>query len=295
MTMIGKFENQRSAVSILFGLAIILFLPSACSSASPLNPDPSPVNNEIIPFFTPSFTKSSIPIYTTPVTSTPDPILVPFLEICSPLQDISLSELPEILKNPYQTPHPGQDDGHHGVDFAYYSRNEHKEMSGLGIYSVLSGHVSGIINNRPPYGNAIIIETDLENYQSSNIFINQLPTPQPVLTPDSRLFCPPGSVDFRVDSSERSLYLLYAHLLDPPILKIGDPIHCGDLIGFVGNSGFSGNPHLHLETRLGPPGITFDSMGHYSNEINDFEMANYCLWRVSGIFQSFDPMNILSP
>jgi murein DD-endopeptidase MepM/ murein hydrolase activator NlpD len=61
----------------------------------------------------------------------------------------------------------------------------------------------------------------------------------------------------------------------------------------VGTSGNSVNPHLHLETRLGPAGFTFASLAHYDTSATQDEMRQYCLWRLSGAFQPFDPMLLL--
>ncbi len=85
-------------------------------------------------------------------------------QICSPLEGITISELtqPDLLKNLFQPPRQGMDDGHHGVDFAYWSRGERKTMLGLPVLSAMTGRISGIIKNREPYGNAIIIETPLD-------------------------------------------------------------------------------------------------------------------------------------
>jgi hypothetical protein len=108
-----------------------------------------------------------------------EPTVSPALEICSPLEDISLAELPQpdLLKNPFQPPRPGMDDGHHGVDFAYWSRGERKTMLGLPVLSVLAGQVAGIILNRQPYGYAIIIETPLDGFPAAGPVNVNLPTP----------------------------------------------------------------------------------------------------------------------
>ena len=67
---------------------------------------------------------------------------------------------------------------------------------------------------------------------------------------------------------------------------------CGQAIGSVGMSGNALNPHLHLEVRVGPAGIRLESMAHYDTSATAQEMANYCRWRVSGLFQLVDPMQL---
>jgi murein DD-endopeptidase MepM/ murein hydrolase activator NlpD len=87
--------------------------------------------------------------------------------------------------------------------------------------------------------------------------------------------------------------VLYGHLKTPTTLKIGDRVACGQTVGAVGNTGLSGNAHLHLEMRVGPSGATFSSMGYYDPRASQEEFDNYCTWRVSQLFQLLDPMTLL--
>lgn len=61
----------------------------------------------------------------------------------------------------------------------------------------------------------------------------------------------------------------YLHLLEPPLVEVGQRVAQGDRIGLVGSTGNSGAPHLHYEQRQGwqkvetyfdgsPSGITHD-------------------------------------
>lgn len=213
--------------------------------------------------------------------------------ICSPLEGITLSELsdPNLLKTLFQAPRPGQDDGHHGVDFAYWSRGERTTMVGHPVLSVLDGKVAAVINNRPPYGNAVIIETLLERLPPG--WLEAIPTPAPTVQPPGNVYCPADPYT-SASSTGRSLYLLYAHLNQLPNLSPGQPVGCGQEIGEVGTTGKSVNPHLHLETRSGPAGAAFSVMAHYDNAASEEEMRNYCAWRISGLFQMMDPMQLLS-
>ena len=270
-----------------------------------LNPTPAPSGTPTQTLLVaPTVTASLSPTATSTSTATP----VAF-QVCSPLQDITLNELSSIVTTPFKAPTVGRDDGHHGVDFAYYHRGSHTEMLGLPVYSVLPGKVIAVVNDRPPYGNAIIIETPLTNLPAD--FLESLglqfqPTPAVL---DGRLTCPtpaapPAWLPTQSESNPSngsnpstptlpdhySLYILYAHFKDPPTLAVGDEVTCGEAIGAVGNTGNSGNPHLHLETRFGPSGATFTGISHYNNLATAEEMSNYCTWRISGVFQLFDPM-----
>jgi murein DD-endopeptidase MepM/ murein hydrolase activator NlpD len=181
------------------------------------------------------------------------------------------------------------DDGHHGIDLAYWSRGDRKTMLGHPVQSVLTGRVAGQVLNLDPYGYALIIETPLEDLPASWMETTALPTPAPTIQPAANLYCPTGG-ELRAASSGRSLYLLYAHMNQPPLVRIQDSVQCGQQIGEVGTTGKSVNLHLHLETRIGPSGVTFPDMAHYENDATQTEMQSYCAWRVSGLFQMFDPV-----
>lgn len=189
-----------------------------------------------------------------------------------------------------------------GIDLAYWSRGERKTMLGHPILSVLDGQVAAALPLRQPYGYAVIVETHLTSLPAGWLDVAVVPTPAPTVQPAANLYCPPGSeVDALAAAAgsarfpqDYSLYLLYAHLDQPPAVELGQSVACGQVIGAAGTTGNSVNIHLHLETRLGPSGATFTSMDHYDNAATNLEMSNYCAWRVSGLFQLFDPLKLLS-
>jgi len=242
---------------------------------------------------TPAVTATQTPMPTeTPIPPTPTPDYID--EICSPLEGEPLSGLAEILTQPFKTPRPGNDDGHQGVDFAFYRRNDVIGIEGLPVLAAMEGEVITVLNDRYPYGNAIIIETPLENIDPILLAQILIPLVQPTVSPDPRVNCPSGELTFSLSETERSLYILYSHLKDLPSLKVGDFVSCGQNIGAVGNTGYSSNPHLHFETRVGPSGARFESMAYYTVQSTQAERYNYCIWRVSNQFQLFDPMSLLS-
>jgi murein DD-endopeptidase MepM/ murein hydrolase activator NlpD len=248
------------------------------------------------PTFLPTPLPSSTPSPQPTVTQTPERPLTPtpLISICSPLEGVALSEIPSIVSNLYLAPRPGEDDGHHGVDLAYYSFGDRKAMLGSQIYAVLGGKVAGVTLDRPPYGNLIIIETPLDQIPGSWVRTLQLPTPAPTIASSPRLSCPVVDRQPTLSRESQSLYLLYAHMNKTPLLKTGDLVKCGQQIGEVGTTGASVNPHLHLETRIGPSGTVFSSMAHYETRATNQEMASYCLWRISGWFQPSNPMQLLN-
>lgn len=237
--------------------------------------------------FTPSPSATNIP--TSTITPTPGTVL------CSPLEGISLAELPTLMTgDTFRPPLPGRDDGHHGIDFAFYRHGTLTTMLGLPIQAIMMGKVAAVITNLKPYGNAIIIETSLDTIPAGWADTIKLPTPAPTVIPDPRLTCPKPQPEPWMTAGRRALYHLYAHMNKPSPLKVGDTVACGQVIGEVGTSGSSVNLHLHLETRLGPASTTFTSLGHYDTLTTEEERSNYCTWRVSGWFQMFDPMLLLS-
>lgn len=267
-------------------------IASGCAAATS-TPRPSPT-----PTLPPTSTAtiSPSPSLTPSATGTSTFTPTPVPQVCSPLAGIGLDELPSLMTgDKFNPPAPGQDSGHHGVDFAFYRHGSLTTMLGLPVQSILPGRVAAVIDNRKPYGNAIIIETPLEDlpFQSSST-IKEMPA-APTVQSDPRLTCPKPQEEPWLNSQKRSLYTLYAHFNKPPPVKAGETVSCGQTIGEVGTTGNSVNPHVHLETRLGPSGASFSSLGHYDTRLSDEERSNYCTWRVSGWFQMFDPIKLLLP
>lgn len=295
---------------IRLGWAGLILLLASCTPAS-AGAKPAPtftqsrqVSSTVHPIFTPAPDQTQAYNTGDLVSETPAPTFLatasvtqthvaPELSLCSPLEGIPIEELlqPDLLKNLFQPPRPGMDDGHHGIDFAYWSRGDRKTMLGLPVFSVLQGRVAGIVHHRQPYGYAVVIETPLEDLPPGWVELIQVPTPGPTVQPAPNLYCPPGT-DFIQENPGRSLYLLYAHLNQLPLVTLNQPVECGQQIGEVGTTGKSVNPHLHLETRVGPAGVTFPEMAHYENGATELEMQTYCTWRVSGLFQMFDPAGL---
>lgn len=237
----------------------------------------------------------TLPPTETPIPPTPTPDYID--EICSPLQDVALDELSTILTQPYKTPQPAKDDGHHGADFAFFRFKDYVGIEGLPILAAMEGEVVTVLYDRPPYGYTVIIETPLDEISPDLLAAMQLPEEVPTVEPAPNVNCPPsGELTFTLSEEKRSLYILYAHMQDIPPVQVGDYVTCGQVIGAVGNTGkgFSTNPHLHFETRVGPSGARFESMAYYTVQSTEAERYNYCIWRVINLFQLFDPMTILS-
>ncbi len=234
-------------------------------------------------------TTSTLAASDTPLPFTATPTDMPF-QVCSPLEEETFDSLLLIISKPLDIPAFGQDTGHHGVDFAYFKRGDRESIEGIEIYAVLAGKVVLTLDDRYPYGYAILIETplsDLPELLQERLMANYQTVPE---DPGYRLHCP--EVTPPALSGEYSVYHLYAHMEERPNFSRGDSIESGELLGTVGNTGWSSNPHLHLETRLGPSGASFQTMAHYQNDCTTEQMANYCLWRMSGYYQLFDPYMI---
>jgi murein DD-endopeptidase MepM/ murein hydrolase activator NlpD len=217
---------------------------------------------------------------------TPTETPIPFM-VCSPLEEETFETLPQILQVPLNIPKIGKDDGHHGLDFAYYQRGDRGSIQGIEIYAILSGQTVLTLEDVNPYGYTILIETPLQNLPDS-LQETLLRTYQPI--PENVVYqgvCPKFSPPEH--TGEMSLYHLYAHLEAPAPFQPGNPIACGERLGTVGNTGNSSNPHLHLETRLGPSGADISTMAFYEPTYSEEQRANYCLWRMSGHYQLFDP------
>jgi len=238
--------------------------PSGTASPVPVwTASPSPSSPAATPSPTPEH-----PAASPSPTETPAPKWIQ--QLCSPLAEQALAEIPEIVSDPYNPPPPGRDERHHGVDFAYYRRKDRITNEGEIVQAILPGRAAAVVKNQLPYGNMVILETEG----------SRLP---PVLRAD--LGIRPGE----------SLYHLYAHFGAAPLVVFGDEIACGQPLGAVGASGYNiVNPHLHLETRIGPAGMSFPAgLGFYTTAASDDERENYLLWRTSGVFRHFDPMRLI--
>lgn len=285
---IGLVRTYRVAFLGLIGL-----LAAAGCTPLPVISPPLELNataTNPLPTITPRPSQPSQPSATVPATTTP----VAQARICSPLDGYTLDQLVGQVSNPYNPPPPGSDDPHYGTDLADFRPEDRIARSGMAVQAVLEGRIAGVTLNRFPYGNLVIIETRLDALsagQQAQLFLPDLPAeprrPLALSCPDYTL--PP---DWR--TSPRSLYLLYAHLLRPPTLQTGDTITCGEQIGQIGDSGNALAPHLHLEVRIGPAGVNFPAMAHYDTSARLEEMGAYCLWRVSGLFESIDPFCLLT-
>jgi murein DD-endopeptidase MepM/ murein hydrolase activator NlpD len=218
------------------------------------------------------------------------PTSTPHVLVCLPLDGITLEELSETIHNPFNPPAPGRDDPHMGIDFAIQQYG--MAVSGGPVHAVLGGRVASVVDDRFPYGNALVIETPLDFMPPEWVSKIKLPTPAPTIEPHPALNCPTSTSNPTWNYSKRSLYLLYAHLLEPVVLQPEELVECGQVIGLIGSSGNALNPHLHLEIRLGPGGARFTSMSHYSTSASPEEMSNYCTWRVTETFQLMDPMQL---
>jgi murein DD-endopeptidase MepM/ murein hydrolase activator NlpD len=272
---------MRKRLGSIAGWLVGLVMLAACQALT-MTPTASPS-----PATTPTFTITPWPIQPS---ATPTPELI----LCSPLQGITMAELPEIISQPFAQPQPGLDDGHQGVDLAFYRYRDLTTMERMPVQAVLPGTVAAVVDDRLPYGNMLIIETPLEDLPSDILQYYIFPTPAPTVTSDGRLTCPTVTSGLTFAASGRSLYILYAHLNDPPDLAVGDPVAPCQVIGRVGDTGESSQYHLHLEMRIGPAGARFTSIAHRSGAATEEEMANYCIWRISDLFHVFDPMSLLS-
>lgn len=210
------------------------------------------------------------PAEKTPLSPSATPSPTPEFKICSPLAPYPLSELREIVSDPYRPPPPGKDERHHGVDFSHYRRGDLLTIEGVEVQSVLPGRIAAAIADTYPFGNMIIIET-----------------PRALI---------PGEWIERLEIGENdSLYILYAHLQDAPLITRDAWVAACQVIGAVGKTGNTVEPHLHLETRLGTPSINFPNMRYYQVEASEEEKEAYLRWRISGEFRHFDPMKLLNP
>jgi murein DD-endopeptidase MepM/ murein hydrolase activator NlpD len=295
--------NRIRPLGLLGGIVLLAGCVSASPSVLPSVTGPTTTSPSVTASVTASPT--AIPPTSEPVTNTPTATdtpptpaptdsPAPFV-ISSPLQGISITELPEILTQDFIQPRPGQDDGHYGVDYAYYRRGDQLSILGTPVLAVLSGRIAAVLVNRPPFGHAVMVETRLDELPADWVAaLNLPPAPNPLPTVD-RVSCDLSDTADLLARPGESIYTIYAHLNLTPTLQMGENVSAGAVLGEVGNSGYSGNPHLHIETHVGPAGVAFGSLAFYEVATTEQERHNYCLWRLSGVFRVFDARRLFGP
>jgi len=190
-------------------------------------------------------------------------------QICSPLERVEIDDLDCIISSPYDPPPMGKDDRHQGVDFSYHHWINTGSVHGVIVQSVFPGKVIASLEDTFPYGNLIIVETSYD-------------------------LLPKEIRDSLIISTDHSLYLLYAHLDGRPWSALGQSVVPCQSLGLVGKSGNAIVPHLHFEARVGRSGATFTGLSRFTDEASDIEKENYILWRKSGRFIHFNPMDLFS-
>lgn len=292
----SSFFFSKSQRTILLSIIVTSWIVSGCQSAqnSQLTPagripSTSPAPTQTVE----STTRPTGSVLPLPA-STPSPTLEVVTGICSPLADIDLSDLHSITSQAFRSPTAFQDDGHPAVDLAFFTFEDFPTMIGHPVQAILPGTIVEVLDNRFPFGNSILIETQLDQVSESMLSSLLLPTPIP--DENITLFDPcthnpayEGLEAVEMSAGSRSLYTLYAHLLTPPDFEEGDRVSCGQTIGAVGNTGNSVAEHLHLEVRIGPSHANFGSLAMFQPDATAQERYNYCIWSISGRFQAIDP------
>ena len=285
--------RRNTALRKLISTFTLLVL-CGCTTFSLVPTSSEPVEATSLPTETRTPTLAASPTATLKPSPTATPTAEMVNQVCSPLKDIELHDLHSITSQGFTPPAPYQDDGHPAVDLAFFTFEEMTSMLNHPVQSILSGRVAMVISDRFPYGNAILIETPLERISPAMLGSLSLPTPIPQQNIDIIQPCVSNPLfkdmePIRMSDSEKSIYILYAHLIEPPTFKVGDEITCGEGIGKAGNSGNSAAEHLHLESRVGPSEAQFNLFSTYDPESTVIERWNYCIWVSSGKFQPIDP------
>ena len=198
-----------------------------------------------------------------------------------------------MIFNPYYPPVAGSDDPHQGVDLSDVDLDSLIARTGLGVNSIINGQVVMVLNDRFPYGNAVLVESTYDSLPPGwqKTILNEAVPARWGTIP--ALTCPSGWDQDPESKSDSSIFVLYAHLENPPKVTQGQLIKCGEKIGSIGMSGNALSPHLHIEIRYGPPSGLTNSMAHYDTSASIDELSNYCRWRVSGWYRLLDPISIL--
>jgi murein DD-endopeptidase MepM/ murein hydrolase activator NlpD len=282
----------------LAGLLLVGLFLAACQAAEPVGLVTAPLEGEALmataqhtdtPFPSYQSTSTRRPVSATPTATqtapagktsiataapsstpeTPLPTPTTAFSICCPLQNFRLKDLSRVISNPYSSPPLGSDARHQGVDFVYHTwQGERHTIIGETVQAVLPGMAAAAIQDSFPYGNLVIIETSAEDLPDELIKL------------------------LGIQDGE-SLYHLYAHLRDTPLVALAQPVDLCQAVGVVGSSGNTHADHLHFETRIGPAGARFPVLSAFAEGTTAEERAQYDRWRISKQFRHFDPMILM--
>lgn len=256
-----------------------------------------PTTANSTPFSTDTATTLPPPTATFTPTVTATAMPVPLVtEIDSPLQGMPLTDLAKNTSNPYYFKHPfsegpTNDLNHPAVDLAFFHYKNYNSDVGFPIQAILPGTVVEALNNRYPYGNMVLIETPLSALAPELLEKIQIPKAYSDDEIKIRSTCQPDQTRISWSQTNQSMYVLYAHMQNPPTLKAGDEVQAGELLGGIGASGHAevGAEHLHLEIRVGPAEAKFGVISSYLSSSTAEERYNYCIWALSEVFQPIDP------
>ncbi|OQY89252.1 MAG: hypothetical protein B6D39_09800 [Anaerolineae bacterium UTCFX2] len=245
--------------------------PAQTHAPTPSVQNLQPPSASLYPTETPTETRAKIdPVETFLVAETAAPTRVVEAEICSPLEHVALADLPRVVSERYHPPPMGQDDRHQGVDFSYYHWNGDQPIDGTRVNSILGGFIAASVKDSYPFGNMIIVETPKELLSEEMIRVFGI-------------------------GEEESLYMLYAHMNEEsPLIPLARRVQPCEALGYVGRTGNTDAPHLHLEMRVGPMNWRFEVFSAFRDSDTKEQKQNYRLWRTSGLFLHFDPMRLLS-
>lgn len=285
---IYKYNIRMKFFTLIF--MIFTLILTGCSPEKPFQDKIMPTVEktktiELIEKLSPTFTPIEGP------TITPQPT-EDLINVCSPLVDYSVENLVDMISNPYYPPIPGSDDPHQGVDFSVIDPNLRIALKGSAVQSIMAGEVVMLMNDRFPYGNAVLVETTFDKLPLGWVEKLKNQTQPDLFGTNPSLTCPTGWDLSEQENNDLSLYVLYAHLDMPLEYTLGDEVDCGDELGAIGESGNALAPHLHIEMRYGYASGIEGSMAHYDVSADEIEMSNYCRWRVSGWFRLLDPMDL---
>lgn len=285
---IYKYNIRMKIFALLF--SIIILVLTGCSSEETSQEYITPTDEKIETIQiedkpSPTFTPTVVP------TTTPEPKEYE-IDICSPLVDYPIENLVDLISNPYNPPTPGSDDPHQGVDFSVIDPDLRIALKGSAVQAILAGEIVMLMNDRFPYGNAVLVETTFDKLPVGWVEKLKNQNQPDLFGTNPSLTCPTGWNLPGQDNNDLSFYILYAHLDTLAVYDLGDQVDCCDELGSIGDSGNALAPHLHIEMRYGYSSGIEGSMAHYDVRSDEQEMSNYCRWRVSGWFRLLDPMDL---
>jgi hypothetical protein len=176
---------------VIFVCTILVMLLAVSCEKNPITIQTTPTSIKPVISQIPTLEPTSVPTITQ-IPPTPTQTLVN--RFWSPLKGIGLDELRLVTSQEFNKPTPFIESGHPALDFSFYQYREFTTFERFPIQAILPGKVILVIHDRWPYGNMILIETQLDQISPGLLKTIPIPTSLPAGSYSLDARCPTEGV-----------------------------------------------------------------------------------------------------